>query len=297
MAEKLVIVGPPIADLPADLQAPLDEEGSFAFEPVAKIEVGDGFYIPYNQQGRPLSPMELGTDVALPIVARHRGTPNRHHAYFYERHYLKAALGIQAVRNSRRQRVNPQAHAYYHRRYFGTAISRDESLHAKAIILNSAGYVAPLGVKVSKNGTSIVELTQTERDRLRKPGVFTIERPSREQGKIARFLMEYALRQPMNHVDQSQIEEFLTLTPRKMAYDEGLRARKLRLGLRLTNIALDVAVEPIEPEYQEARRQRALRQGTPSRAWKWAKSLLKGRERNYLLSLEDRLIDEFGSPI
>jgi hypothetical protein len=106
--------------------------------------------------------------------------------------------------------------------------------------------------------------------------------------------MRYALDQRLDHVKQSQIEEFLSLTPRKIAKNERLYDRKLRLGLRITNIAISVAVDPVEDEYQSARHNLALRAGTPRTAWKLAKGFVRGLEKKHFDTLEKRLIDNFG---
>lgn len=298
MAEKLAITATSVGDLarPASLDAPLNDEGRFSFAGAKIMDSGEGYYIPLDQADKPLSPMETGTDIVLPIVAQLKGRPNRHHAYFYKEHYLAGSVADQAVRYSRLQRVSRKAHKAYHRQYHGTLMPRDEAAAVTAAILNSAGYIPKFSVKIEDDGTSIEEITPQERRALSKATVFSIERSTEYQGRMGKFLMDYALKQDLDHVRQSQIEEFLGLTPRKMAYNERLRARKLRLGLRLTNIAISVAIEPTEGRYREARGNEALRRSAPNTAWEWAKSLLKGREMDYLLTLEDRLLEKFGAP-
>jgi len=294
VAEKLVNQ-PPITDLSssAHLQTPLDTEGRFSFNEARTIvDSGEGYYTPIDDWSRPLSPMETGTDIPLPIISykQRSAKPNRHHGYYYERHYLKGPEPIRALRHSRLQRVNPSAHEIYHKHYFGTLMPASEPTVARGVILNSAGYVPHLGVVIRRKDITIRELTNQERNRLRSRNVFLSE----QTRKIGDFLMRYALDQPLDHVKQSQIEEFLSLTPRKVAKDERLRRRKLHLGLRLTNIAIGVAVDPLEDEYQNARHNLALRSGVPGTAWHLAKGLVRGREKKSIDILEDRLIDDFG---
>jgi hypothetical protein len=236
--------------------------------------------------------METDTDVPLPIVAYAQcsAKPNKHHGYYFERHYLRGPEAIRTLRFSRLQRVNPSAHEAYHNHYFGTLMPSDKTDAASGILLNSAGYIPHLGVVVTKDEVDTRELTDQERNRLRRPNTFLSE----QTRKIGDFLMEYALEQRLDHVKQSQIEEFLSLTPRKIARNEQLRARKLQLGLRLTNIAISIAVDPVEGEYQNARHNLSLRSGMPSTAWRLAKKLVRGRETKNLDALEDRLIDDFG---
>lgn len=297
MAEKITNQ-PPMTDFlsSAHLQTPLDTEGRLSFNEARTIvDSGEGYYIPIDGWDRPLSPMETGTDIPLPIIAykQRPSDPNKHHGYYYERHYLKGPENIRVLRYSRLQRVNPSAHETYHKRYFGTMMPEDESASARAVILNSAGYVPHLGVVIRRKDVTIRELSDQERNRLRGRSVFLSE----QTRKIGDFLMGYALDQRLDHVKQSQIEEFLSLTPRKVAKDERLRKRKLHLGLRLTNIAISVAVDPVEDEYQAAKQNLALRSGVPNTAWKLAKKLVRGREPKSLAILEDRLIDDFGAAV
>jgi hypothetical protein len=275
--------------------APEVLDGRFSFSKVTILESGQGFYSPYDQYGNPLSPMETGTNVVLPIVAQSKGRPNRHHAYFYECHYSDGDLALRALRYSRLQKVSRGPHKDYHKQYHGTSMPANETETVAAVILNSAGYIANLGVCIDEDGTSIEEITPSQRDALRKPQIFSVERSEEKQAGIGRFLMQYALRQRLDHVKQSQIEEFLELTPRKMAYDEGLRARKLHLGMRLTNIAIGLAIDPVAEDYRMAHRKGALRKYTPNTAWEWAKRLVKDHETDYLESLEDRLIAQYGA--
>jgi hypothetical protein len=293
VAEKL-INQPPMTDFlsSAHLQTPLDTEGRFSLSEVVIVDSGEGFYTPIDQWGRPLSPMETETDVPLPIISYgHRSVkPNKHYGYYFERHYLKGPEPIRALRYSRLQRVNPYAHEVYHGHYFGTLMPSYEPTAARGVLLGSAGLVPRLGVVIRGDDTTIRELTNQERDKLRRPNVFLSE----QTRKIGNFLMRYALDQRLDHVKQSQIEEFLSLTPRKIAKNERLYDRKLRLGLRITNIAISVAVDPVEDEYQSARHNLALRAGTPRTAWKLAKGFVRGLEKKHFDTLEKRLIDNFG---
>ena len=277
----------------AHLQTPLDTEGRFSLSEVVIVDSGEGFYTPIDQWDRPLSPMEAGTDVPLPIVSYNQRSikPNKHHGYYFERHYLKGPEAIQALRYSRLQRVNPHAHNIYHDHYFGTLMPSYVTTAAKGILLDCAGYVPHSGVIIHGTDVNIRELTSQERNRLRRPNTFLSE----QTRKIGNFLMQYAIDQRLDHVKRSQIEEFLSLTPKKIARDERLRERKLQLGLRLTNIAISIAVDPVESEYQVARTNLALRSGTPNTAWKVAKGLVRGLERKYFGDLEARLINDFGA--
>jgi hypothetical protein len=295
VAEKVILPG--ISDEAATpTPAPDIIDGRFSFSGATVVDSGEGFYLPFDHHGSPLSPMESGTNVVLPILAQVKGVPNKHHAYFYEAHYKEGTIAERALRYSRLQAVGRRAHKAYHHQYLGTLMPENEAAAAAAVILNSAGYMANMGVHIEEDGISIEEITPPQRVALRKPKVFSIERSITHQAEIGKFLIEYALKQNFDHVKQSHIEEFIELTPKKMAYDHELRARKLRLGMRLTNIAISMAVDPIEAEYRDAYRKRALRKYTPATAWEWAKGLIKDHENDYLETLEDRLISQYGAP-
>lgn len=294
MAEQLTIAPPAALDSLSATQTPLVTEGRLSFNEARAIaDSSEGYYIPIDGWGRQLSPMETGTDVALPIVSANNGLkrPSAHHAYFYKRHYVGGVAAVQAVRHSRLQQTNdPAAHKMYHAHYSGTLMPRDEAAAVRTVILNSAGYVPHLGVVVRGDNVNIRELSPRERNRLREPKVFTLDRSCCDRIKVGRFLMDYALKQNLDDVKEAQVEEFVELTLRKKN-DERSRARKLRLGLRLTNIAISMAVDPVEPDYRSARRDYALRKGTPRTAWHRVKELLQNREVDYIPTLEDRLVD------
>jgi hypothetical protein len=292
VAERLVLPG--IDDEAATpTPAPETIDGRFSFPEVTIVEGGQGFYLPYDRSGNPLSPMETGTDVVLPIVAQAKGKLGRHHAHFYKSHYLAGNMGERAVRFSRLQKVGFNAHRTFHRKYRGTMMPRDEAAACRTAILNSAGYIANTGVKIEDGEVYVEELTERERVALSKPRVFSLERQGESQAEIGKFLMHYALKQGFDKGMQRTVEEFLELTPRKMAYKAKLRRRKLELGLELADAAIEVAVGHVEPDYREAYSNQALRRDSPRTAWQRAKDLINGHEEDYLIDLEDRLIDRY----
>lgn len=312
MAEKC-IDRPPVTELssPTYIEAPLDTEGRssfygpaaqppphildgrFAFSKVTITDTGKGFYLPYDRYGNPLSPMETGTNVVLPIVAQLKGRPTRHHGHFYKAHYLTGSIAERAVRYSRLQKVSRRPHVVFHQKYHGTMMPRDEAAACRTAILNSAGYIPRMGVKIEDRENYIEEITERERVALSRPRVFTLERNGDDQAEIGRFLMRYALKQGFDEDMQRTVEEYLALTPRKMAYRARLRRRKLELGLKLADAALEVAVGHVEPDYREAYSNQALREDSPRTAWQRAKDLIDGHEEDYLVDLENRLIDKY----
>ncbi|HVV25485.1 MAG TPA: hypothetical protein VHC21_00425 [Candidatus Saccharimonadales bacterium] len=297
MAEQISV--PPFIDDSSSgpPQTPLDTEGRLSFNEARTIvDSGEGYYTPIDSWDRTLSPMETRTDVVLPIISENQGKqrPSVHHTYFYERHYLNHSAPMRALRHSRLQQTNnPAAHKIYHKHYKGTLMPDGEAAIARAIILNSAGYVPHLGVIIKGDDVTVRELTDQERNRLRKPSVFMLEKSRGDQARVGRFLMEYALRRGFDRAKQAHIERFVELITRKLDKDEELQQQKLRLGLRLANIAISEVVEPVERDYREARRAYALKKGAPTTAWEMVKKLLKEREVDYIPTIENKLLDEY----
>ncbi len=238
---------------------------------------------------KPMSPVETSTSVPLPIIGKLGRNPNRHHAHFYGSTYSEGTDGQQSVRHSRLQRVGAYAHMQYHRKFYGTAFPETPENEYELTVLNCAGYIPNHGVRIEKNEASIARLTMEEKEALRSPNVF-----SQENGPaISRFLLDYAMEQDFNEMKQLHIEEFLDLTPDKIAHNEALQTRKLRLAERLTHKAIGIAVDPINSRYVEAKKSEMLRDGMPSSAWEVVRNQVKWKIPQYFERIEDRIAAQF----
>lgn len=275
-------------------QALVDRDGGF-FDGLEALSgnIPRGVLVPTNLRGNPMSPVEASSGIPLPIIAaKGKSGSNRHHVFFFEKDYVAGPLSVQAVRYSRLQKVGIRPHTRFHQVFEGTAMPETPADAYATTILSCAGYIPRFGIKIVDREVSISELTRTERNNLRKPGVFIMERRSNAQAKVGKFLMEYALSQDFSQLEQKEVEEFLSISDVKMRKNDVLRQRKLRLGLRLTNKAIAQAVDPINSSYRTARKQHALRQNTPPTPWEVAKLQINGRERDYIKTLEARLSDQ-----
>lgn len=255
--------------------------------------------IPYNERGNPMSPYEAHTGVILPIysfASREEGQRrNRHHPHFYREDYINGTLAQRAVRFSRLQLVAVGKHKSYHDKFKGTRFP--DSLQEETIvtILNYAEYVPTFAVDVSGSSFEVRELSPAEKEELQKPGTFTVERQGEKRGEIGQFLMGCALLQDIpGNAKPTLIDEFLSITPEESMTDETLRAKKLQLGVRLLNKGIGLAVDPVNVEFSEARRRRAIPIGKPVCAWLLVKQYVAGHEPRYVDTLDQKLRVDYG---
>lgn len=249
--------------------------------------------IPISEKGVTMSPYERRTGVVLPIWGRREGKTNRHHAHFYKQYYEKGPRNqrafLRALRFTRLQQVSIGDHNQYHEAFDGTADPISERRAFITTLLNEAGYIPPYVVDMSGGGLEVRETTAKVRLALRRPGTLTIERSLSRRMEIGRFLMDYAVSQPLGHVRQDLLEEFVSLTPFALKNDEAKRNRKLELGMKLTNIAIGVAVDPVEKPFQQARESHALKAQAPICAFYEMKDFVSGHEWQYYGSLQQNI--------
>ena len=290
MAEKT----PPgtLASRLAPQEAPVPLAGSFLVE---KAESYESFFdgevtVPVNVNGNPMSPVETATGIPLPIVASSKsGRKDQHHSFFYDEMYKYGTPGQRAARKSRLQYVNRAHHMMYHNEIDGTEMPQSESDAYRITVLNCAGYIPAYGVRVTGKDLDIVALTDFQRARLREPGIIRVEKGAAAKVTIGQFLIYHALSQRFDKDHIADVTRFLAIDQKEMKRKESLRAEKERLALRLTNIAISHAVDPINEEFRRSRKATALRKGTPPTPWHVVKQQIEGREADYYETLETRL--------
>lgn len=251
--------------------------------------------IPKNEIGNYLAPLETSTRVPLPIWAPGDGSTNRHHAHFYRRNFENGPPSTRAVRFSRLQAIRKDPHRRYHEAFDGALLPDSEQEAFNIAVLNCAGYIPPYVVDLSSRSFSIQELSPSMKSQLLQPGVFSMERKNRPRADIGQFLMNFAINQNFDHVRQSQIEEFLSITPEMAEVDPVKKERKHHLGLRLTSKAIEVAVDPVNEPFKRAKRGELLRVGAPVCAFLVVKHYVSGHETDYLETLEERLANEYAA--
>lgn len=251
---------------------------------------------PIGQQGRPLSPFETSTGVVLPIwTSLEIGQINRHHAHFYARQYESGSDAVRAVRFSRLQKVLKKPHADYHDYYDGTQQPEDSSEAFKITLLNCSQYIPSYAVDMTRVQPEIIELSDRQTSYLRQPDLLTIEKNKKHRDEIGSFLMRYAISQDFGHEKEHYIEEFLSLFESVSSKNLKRQERMQWLGMKLTNTAIDVAVEPVQPEYKRARDICALPVSAPGCAFQALKNYVRGYETDYFDELRDKLALQYSS--
>jgi hypothetical protein len=291
---KIQQMAPPgvSAELIASLETPVNRDRGFFYpneQTKYETAMGGEVLIPLDRDGEPMSPIEAATGVVLPIIAPTRGSNwvDRHHAHFYKWVYTTGTLGEKALRASRLQRVDRKAHDTYHNTFRGTLIPETEADIFNTIILNLASYVPSYGVEINGRKSEIVPVSSQDRWALRSPTMFRPE--MRFRGTIGKFLMTYAMEQEFSIGKMSLIDDFLSLTKEAIRQDKSLRAKKLRLGIKLTNTVLGNVVNPMNPEYTELRRKRALSANSPPSVFYVARNQIEGNEWQYVHVLDRKL--------
>lgn len=249
--------------------------------------------IPENSYGNPMSPYEVATGVQLPIVGNLGAEKdrNKHHAHFYKHQHKNGSNGQRANRFSRLQEVNSHSHQIYHKTYDGSAFVGDEMDEYKVTVLNCAGYIPDYGVQIAKK-PKIVRLGERDKKILSRRGAFSIEKYREDE--IGRYLIEYALSQEFPEHKMDWIEEFLSIKDEDRAHDTALNNRRLILASKLTDVALNQALQPVYPIYKQARVKNKLNRDAPLSAYQLVKTKIKNRENDYRELLKIRLLSQFG---
>lgn len=249
-----------------------------------------------DDKGHRTYPIERATGRPLPVVIDRLGNrPNRHHAFYYERYYKNGPAGRKMARRASLQLVNRRDHTVIHDEYEGgTPFPYDEAQEFNQTIWGMVGYIPPFGVRVRNGEAVVVELSPKDKRKLRKPGIFSIEKhDKRLTDKLADYLLGYSVAQQFEPKREIWIEEFLSISEDAAFLKPDLRRRREILGMKLTNAAIGAAVDPIAPVFDEARKTHSLKEPKralpPKSAWEAVKSSVQGREPLHFGELKHHL--------
>lgn len=252
---------------------------------------------PYDYKGKMLSPFEARTGVVLPIWGPPGdGKTNRHHPHFFKRNWINGPRKIEtrAVRFSRLDRINANAHTKFHKDVEGTLFPRDQQQSFEVTLLNCVRYIPSHVIDLSGPDFAIAETTPRIKKALLGPGRITMERRKSCRREIGQFLMYHAVSRNFDHAKRARIEEFIELGQPRYRSDELAQEQRCRLGMRLANIGLGLAVDGIDKLYQEARNTKSLSASAPVCAWQVAKDFVEGFEHDYFDTLEQNLVAQYG---
>jgi len=259
--------------------------------------IPDEVIVPMDDNKQLMAPLERETGRPLPIISDHLDQKaNKHHVFYYERFYKEGSLGQQAVRLSSLQLTNSVDHRKFHDEFpGGTAFPTTSGEEFNLTILGGAGYISRFGVRMRRGGGVITEMSKKETQKLRTPRIFSTETSWDNLNKMADFLLEYSIDQSFDDVKEKYIEEFLSIKQADAHVNARLQKRKQHLAMKLTNTAIAVAVDPIEPLFKEARLTQSFSAGQkpPVSAWHAVKRIAREREPIHFGTLEKRLATQY----
>lgn len=223
---------------------------------------------------------EIGMPLPLaPIIGESQDAsqpPDWHH-HFHPRKspILTRDLGGQAVRNVRLQRADYHQHHFdYHGYYFGPPLPETRQQQFGIVVLASAGYVPERAISFRDGQPEEIYISKRQRQSLWSSGDLKIAASE----TIRRFLIDYTVSQDLTEIDEKLVDEFLN-TPNMQ--------KRYHLGGRLLQLAIEAAIEPIDPFYRIAWKKGLMPRESSSRPQRLVKKKL--RYKDHLPNLIDRL--------
>lgn len=235
---------------------------------------------------KPLAFTDEVTGLPLPILPL--ATPGEegqrsdaHHAFYEKELFLNGTPGTRAVRFSRLQYGPRYYHNRYHSMFKGAALPENEFQEFTLTVLGFAGYVPDEAVDTSGTEPKKVVMSQAQRHHLQLPGILRTEHRKGRKAEIGQYLMSYALGGDTEFGKDLIKEEFIMTTNSR---------RKRELGFWLVSQAIESAVEPINPLYELAKRNKALRLDAAPCARLAVKQHVIRHVPDYFETLEERLL-------
>ena len=167
--------------------------------------------------------------------------PDWHH-HFHPRKSLLLTDddGGNAVRHSRIQKADWNIHHNeYHGYFAGPPLPETSAQKFGIAVLASAGYVPAEAIEFKSDGPHIITLSNKQRNRLWGSGELRSAAPE----AVRKFLLAYTLEQDLVEVNEKLVDEFLHTISEQ---------RRYRLGGMLLSLAIEKAVEPLDPFYRTA---------------------------------------------
>jgi hypothetical protein len=204
--------------------------------------------------------------------------PDWHH-HFHPRKssVLTQDWGGQAVRTVRVQMADYSTHHDdYHGHFIGPPLPETPAEKFGLTVLATAGYVPGHAIDFKKGEPQIVPLSDGQRKRLWSSGELRNSAP-----EIARkFILEYTLKQDFIGIDEKLVDEFLGTSDLD---------RKYKIGGKLLSLAVDTAVEPLDPFYRTAWKKGYIDRTSAHRPQRFLKT--KIRLKTHQAALVDMLYD------
>ena len=200
--------------------------------------------------GDRLTPSDEFSKLPLPLVPTEvgGGLVNWHHHAHPRLDPLLHGEGGRAVRGARIQRTDANGnHFYYHDSFYGPALPTTPEEQFSYTLLAACDYIPEYGLDFP-NGKPIKKRLTPDNIRTLRQGDLRPESLHR----MRRFIRNYIVDQDLSFIPDSKIEEFL---------DARRKVQRYTAGQWIVARALEVAIEPINSTYNQARRNGFLRPG------------------------------------
>lgn len=193
------------------------------------------------------TPIDEFSGMPLPLSPQYmdlrssRFKPDDHHHWHERLDPLLRDTGGLALRHSRVQKANYDAHHLdYHRTFIGPILPTNDEDRLRPVVLAAAGYIPSKALAFAGAGDAyMVPISSEERQYMWNSGQVRVERPD----AIRDFLKEYVLARDFLEFKPETIDEFLHTHSGR---------RKRDLGNQFLARAVRRATQPVSPYYREA---------------------------------------------
>ena len=239
------------------------------------------------------TPLDRRSGLPLPIVAV--DPPRRHlvdqrwdfHHNFHPEKMTLSSEGLRAVRLSRGQDLPRWLHEHYHKFFAGPQLPGTTKEQFMTCVMACAGVIPHDVIDLSgRSGPRVRRASRSEYGSLIKNVHYENKTKKdggqRQRDKIGKFFANYALEQNIRSVvSDSVIDQFMHSPDKRL---------RRRLGNKMLKAAMNVAVDPVRPLYQDVRH-RGMMSGNLSDPWKVvARYFVERRLSDYHDALYDRLL-------
>jgi hypothetical protein len=195
------------------------------------------------------------------------------HTFHPAREVTSGGFGGDAVRNARMQFVSRATHNEYHKAYCGPELPQNPTGRFRVAGLCAAGYIPPQAISLAGRSPKIVDLTLPDRERLRSSGEVRVASLS----IVSKFIKDFILEQPVDHIDSRIVDDFLSLDPSGSIYDA---KRRRYLTHLLLSLVIDRVEDHLEEPYVFAHSSALLQPGLPKRPGDFVQGLIVSTKKS-----------------
>jgi hypothetical protein len=181
------------------------------------------------------------------------------HTWYPGREIRDAGWGGHALRNSRVQFVLRADHEEKNA-YFDPPerLPQKPSERFRAAVLCAAGYIPLRAIGFNADGYFLQDLDEWQRVRARESGEVRVASPD----TVQKFMTEFVLSQPIDHIRPWTIKKFLRIDP---AESSDASRKQRELAYLLLSLVIDRVEDPLVRPYTEAHQRGLLSPHAPPR--------------------------------